>query len=303
MKIKHLPIIINPAAGKPEPILSTLNEVFKDTDIKWDVLIAKKANDTPRFIKELAEKKEHVIAVYGGDGTVMEAVSGLIGTSIPLAILPGGTANVMAADLGIPMDLKEACEMLRDGSYKLRPIDLGQFNKRHFMLRVCQGFEADMVKGADRETKNKWGRFAYLLSAMKAVKKIKMIRYEILIDGEKHNVEGLTCIVANSGSAGFGDLTLARQMDVSDGLLDVLVIKKFNMGLMKYIWRVIFKGNPTQDRALVGHWQGKEIQVTSKPQQDVVCDGEVLEKMAIKAKVLPGVVTILAPDQKTPQRQ
>ncbi len=302
MKIKHLPIIVNPASGKPEPILSILNEAFKDSNITWDVLIVKKTGDAGAFAKELVKKKEHVVAVYGGDGTVMEVLSAMIGSPIPVAILPGGTANVMAVELGIPWNLKEGCEMLKQGAYIVKSLDIGEFNTRHFMLRTCLGFEADMVKVADRGTKNKFGRLAYVLSAIQAMKKIKLTQYDITVDREKHSVKGLTCILANSGSAGFGDLTLAKQIDVSDGMLDVIVIKKFDLSLLKYIWRVLFKGNPTQDRELVGHWQGKEITVTSKPQQQVVCDGEVLEKSALLVKVIPAAVRVLIPEKKTSSR-
>lgn len=298
MKIKYLPIIVNPAAGKPEPILPVFNEVFKDSGITWDVFIAKKYGDAGDFVKELVKKKAQVIAVYGGDGTVMEVISALIGTSIPVVIFPGGTGNVMAVELGIPWDLKEGCEMLKSGKFSLKPLDVGEFNKRHFMLRTCVGFEADMVKGAEREHKNRFGRFAYLWSAMQAVKKIKLTQYDITVDKEKQRVKGLTCIIANSGSAGFGDLSLAKQIDVSDGLLDILVIRKFDLSILKYIWRVLFKGNPAQDRELVGHWQGKDIKVVSKPLQQVVCDGEVLEKTALHARIIPEAVRVLVPEKK-----
>lgn len=206
MKIKHLPIIINPASGKPQPILSIVNDVFKGSTIKWDVLILKKSGDALSFVKELIERKEQVIAVYGGDGTVMEVMSALLGTAIPLVIIPGGTANVMAVELGIPQDVKGVFEMIRDENYVLQPVDLGKFNRQYFMLRTCVGFEADMVKGANRETKNKFGRLAYLFSAINAMKKIKLTNYEVNVDGETQNVKGLTCIIANSGSAGFGGI-------------------------------------------------------------------------------------------------
>jgi diacylglycerol kinase (ATP) len=298
MKIKYLPIIINPAAGKPEPILSILNEVFKDSGIKWDVLIAKRLGDAAKFVKDSIEKEVDTIAVYGGDGTVMEVISGIVGKPIQLVIFPGGTANVLATDLGIPMGLKEVSLLIKEGNYQFHSVDVGQFNRKYFILRACLGFEAEMVKGADRKTKNKWGRFAYLFAALEAVKKVKLIQYDVTIDGVKQSVKGLTCIIANSGSAGFADLSLAKQIDVSDGLLDVLVIKKFDLSLIKYMMRVLLRGNPAQDRELVGHWQGKEIKVSSRPQQDVVCDGEVLGRMAIHAKIIPEAVQILVPKSK-----
>jgi len=301
MKIKNFPIIINPASGKPQPVLSILNEVFRDSGINWEVLIAKKAGESIRYAKDLLEKGPDAIGVFGGDGTVMEVMSAMIGSAVPLVILPGGTANVLATDLGIPMDLKEACLLVRKGAYKALAVDVGQFNRRYFILRACLGFEAEMVKGADRKTKNRFGRLAYLISAFNALGKMKVTEYEVTVDGEKHSVSGVTCIIANSGNAGSADLKLAKKIEVSDGKLDVLVIKKFDLSLLQYAVRVFTKGDGAQDRELVGHWQGTDIKVTSKPLQDVVLDGEVLAKMAIHAKIIPQAVTILVP--KTRGRQ
>jgi len=78
--------------------------------------------------------------VYGGDGTLMEAISGLIGSEIPLVILPGGSANVVATELGIPKDLQESCTLLVHGPLETKTIDVGQFDTRYFITGVSLGF-------------------------------------------------------------------------------------------------------------------------------------------------------------------
>ena len=93
---KRVQVIINPTAGQDQAILGTLNRVFHDADITWDVSITNKAGDARRFARAAVEAGVDIVAAYGGDGTVMEVATGLIGSTVPLAIFPGGTANVMS---------------------------------------------------------------------------------------------------------------------------------------------------------------------------------------------------------------
>jgi len=127
------------------------------------------------------------LAVYGGDGTLTEAIGGLIGSDVPLIILPGGTANVMAKELGIPLDLKEACGLLSQFPATLKSIDVGEFDKRYFVVGISFGFGADLVKGADRVTKNKFGILSYFLSAAEALMRTRKAVYHLNIDGQSTN--------------------------------------------------------------------------------------------------------------------
>ena len=93
-------------------MLNVLNTVFREAGIDWDVFITKDAGDAERLAREAAEAGVDAVVVYGGDGTVTEAAAGLVGTEVPLAILPGGTANAIALALGIPTDLEAAAALL-----------------------------------------------------------------------------------------------------------------------------------------------------------------------------------------------
>ena len=218
-KIKNIHIIINPASGKGESTLPIINASLKEVGIKWEASITHEAGDAIQRAKAAAKEGIDALAVYGGDGTVIEAISGLIGSEIPLVILPGGSANVMAAELGIPADLKEACAILSHSPLQTKTIDVGHFDKRYFMTRISLGFEADVVKGADRQTKNKIGIFAYFLSAVAALKKTKKAVYHLRIDGQEHEVQGLACIITNTGNLGFSNISFDKHIDVSDGFL------------------------------------------------------------------------------------
>src|SRR5262249_55305440 len=143
IQVKKIHIIINPGSGKMEPVLPVFNEVFKDSGIEWDVSVTKKNGDACELARKFAKTKIDALGVYGGDGTVAEAIRGIVGTDIPIFIFPGGTANVLATELEIPKDLKEACKILTDGNYGIRKLDLGQSGKNIFILRASFGFGSE----------------------------------------------------------------------------------------------------------------------------------------------------------------
>ena len=296
-KISRIHIIINPASGKEESILPIINASMKEGDITWEASITHKAGDAIRFAKAAVKEGIDALAVYGGDGTVAEAMSGLIGSEMPLIILPGGSANVMANELGIPKDLKEACALMSQVPLRMKTIDVGQCDKRYCLVGISIGFGAEMVKGADRETKNRIGIYSYFLSAAKALKKTRMADYHLTIDGQQHEVRGLTCFIANTGNLGFSSISFDKHIDVSDGFLDVVVVRKANLSLIKLMAITLIKRERPDNMELVKHWQGKEISVSSSPKQTVQCDGEVLETRSLHIKVIPGAIYVVVPKE------
>jgi diacylglycerol kinase family enzyme len=161
------------------------------------------------------------------------------------------------------------------------------------------GFGADLVKGANRESKNKFGIFSYFLSAISALKKLRKATYHLKIDGQEHKVRGLTCIIANTGNLGFSNISFDKHIDVSDGFLDVVVVRKANLSLLKLMVVTLLKRERPHNLKLVEHWQGKDISVSSSPKQTVQCDGEVLEKSSFHITVVPGAITVLVPKEKS----
>ena len=118
-------VVINPAAGQDEPILNVLNDVFHTARVNWEISLTHKSGDATRFAAEAAASGVDLVAAYGGDGTQMEVANGLLGTGVPQAILPGGTGNAMAHDLGISLKLREAAALIVSSDQR-RAIDLAK---------------------------------------------------------------------------------------------------------------------------------------------------------------------------------
>lgn len=289
-------VIINPVAGKGQPVLKVLNAAMQVAGVEWEVFVTKAAGDCHNFVKQAVEAGVDQVIVYGGDGTIMEAASALLGTDIPLAIIPGGTGNVMSAELRIPADLVEACALAVDPEANLRSIDLGRIGEKYtFMLRAGVGLEAAMVEGANRELKDRVGSLAYAISGLQALSDPPVARYRLELDGEQMFVEGLTCIVANSGNVGVPGMYLAPNIDVSDGLLDVIVVRSIDLPALASLLASVVGGMENPEK--LAHWQAKEITLASDPVQKVQVDGEILCETPFTVQVVPQAVKMIVPSQ------
>ncbi|HET6567883.1 MAG TPA: diacylglycerol kinase family protein [Rhodothermales bacterium] len=292
---RRIHVIINPAAGQDRPVLSTLNRVFQEAGVSWDVSISTAPGQAAELTRRAVEGGADLLAAYGGDGTVMEVAGALIGSGLPLAIFPGGTANVMSVELGISDDLAEACAMVCGDESEEVDIDVGALDGGgHFILRVGIGLEADMVEGASREQKARVGSLAYAIAALKSLKRPRHSVYRLRLDGREVECEGVTCLICNGGSLGRGSLTLSPRISVRDGLLDVLVLEQADiLTLGSLLEDVLTDREP--DTGNFQHWQTRTVEVAADPPQAVQRDGEVSLQLPLTARVLPGAVKVLVP--------
>jgi diacylglycerol kinase (ATP) len=293
---KKVHIVINPASGQPQPILNQINYVFYPAGVQWDISLTQKSGDATRFARQAIADGTEVVGAYGGDGTVMEVAQAVQDGDVPLAILPGGTANLMSVELGIPKELTKAAQIIVDPESVLRYVDMGQVGERRFMLRVGMGFAGEKVKIADRELKDKWGILAYSIAGLKALETVPVAHYRITVDGVEHETDGKTCLIDNAGNMGMQGVTAAKSVSVSDGLLDVIVVRDASVGSLVAVSKEILGRKPNPDD--VKHWQGREITIECDPPQTVQGDGEIWDPTPVSAKVLPGVLPILTlPDE------
>ena len=289
---RKIHVVVNPASGQPQPILNTLNGVFHPLGIDWEVFITKESGDAERLARQAAASGVDVVAVYGGDGSVMEAARGLFGTDTPLAILPGGTANLMSVELGIPKDLTKAAAIAADPNSRVRVVDAGLFGgKTHFLLRVGLGFAARKVEIADRDLKDRFGVMAYSIGALKALGGTEPANYRLTLDGKSYETKGFTCLVDNAGNIGFAGMGL-KSILVDDGLLDVIIVRDARIRSWIAVGAGVGGGKLNPEYIL--HWQAREITIEADPPQPVQMDGELAGESPVNIQVVPGLVRILA---------
>lgn len=295
---KKLHVIMNPVSGLNPVTPETLENLLKPLAIEWEMTVTEPDSDLNQLVKDALQKGADVIAAYGGDGTVMAVGEALIGSKVPFAILPAGTANVMSVELGIPGNLEEALKLASGENALIRAVDAATVNdKYHFLLRVGVGLEADMTVTTPREEKKKFGRIAYFRNAISAFFRSKRVRYTVTVDGKKYRAYGVSCVICNSGNVGVPNVALAPGISVSDGWLDVLIMPGTDPQSLWSMLRNVFRSlRRASGEGTIPHWRGREVTVDLNRKQVVGLDGEELEiPFPFSVKILPSAVNIVVP--------
>lgn len=288
--MQRLPVIVNPASGPDQPVLKLLNRGFAAAGREWDLLLTRQAGDAQRLAAELRAAGAPVVAVCGGDGTVKEAARALAGGGTALAILPGGTGNALATELGLPLNL-EAAAGLAAQAPAFRPVDLGQIGEQIFVLRASLGLETELLRGTDRTLKDHLGQLAYPLAALQRLNSVPFVDYRITVDGREVTARGVQCTIANSAQMGVSGLALAQGVSVSDGLLDVIVLSAVDVPALVAIATSNLLGQDTGVE--IQHWQGRTVTVAAEPPQAVALGGEVIAQTPVTARIWPQALRVV----------
>lgn len=295
MKFKNIHVIINPAAGKQEPILAYLNKAFLNSYSKLHVYKARQKNDVFLIASRLANKND-LIAIYGGDGSISEVASALYGKKATMGIIPGGTANVTSKDLGIPQDTEDAIALLINELSKTIHMDMGIVNSDPFLLRVNLGIMADMIIAVDPKMKDRFGQLAYGITAIESIWKTDPIQYRMIIDGEEINETGVSLTVTNAGNIGIGDFSFLPGIEITDGFLDVILLNGTDfLSLMRVAGTTLFQ----TESEVLKHWKCKEISIHTEKPVKYICDDTAKDAKFLHIKVVPGALQVLVPNNNS----
>lgn len=285
-------VVINPAAGKDEPVLNVLNDVFSQHGVDWSVSVTKGFGEATQFAREAAAAGADLVAAYGGDGTQHEVANGLLGTTAVMGVLAGGTGNGFAAELGIPSDLRTAVALLCTSTNR-RQIDMVQIGQTHFTQRLYIGTEPE--EQTSREDKDRFGAFAYVLDTYRRnINRTETeVFYRIHIDEQYIEMPASKLYVVNGAKAGAGFSVTGNFSSPDDGVLELFVLDTKNMmTLVAALERVV---NLQTEMASQFIWQGKEIHIETEPDQAVWIDGEYYGRTPISLKIRPSALTVAIP--------
>jgi diacylglycerol kinase (ATP) len=300
-------IIANPASNWRGSLLKTLNDHFHPTGIEWDLAVTHQEGDGAKAAKRAVGDGVDLVAVFGGDGTLMDVCTGLAGSDVPMLILAGGTGNLIATELKISKSIEKALSgVVETESYQTRSMDVGDMGDRLFMLRIGCGVETHALQEASRNLKGQFGKWAYAFAGLKAMRDMKTADYRITInDGHVIEDVGVACAVANAGSIGVGRLTLSPKIEVNDGKLDLIFVRKADV---QGIWELMsmmlgiskkgyqeLPGEPGRIDAshLVNHWSVEKVKIETDPVLDMQVDGNLLGQTPISVEVRPSALQVV----------
>jgi len=281
-------VILNPAARSDKAI--RLRENIQTLCGSMPMCLTSEAGDARQLASEAVQAGVELIIAAGGDGTVNEVVNGIGGAPVRLGILPVGTMNVFASELGIPHgNLERAWDVIERG--KVVEVDLPQANDTHFIQLAGVGLDAEVVRKTTADSKRALGPLSYLLTLVQ-VAAHKPSR--VLLEAEGGHIrEGSFALIGNGRLYG-GPFPVFKRANLFDGLLDVLVFQnQSHWDVVRYFQAIAFGTHPQLPD--VEYFQTSSLRVTSEGDVPVELDGEIAGTLPCLFSISPQKLHVLVP--------
>jgi len=293
-------VVTNPSAARAgDKGLSAARRRLEAHGFRVRVETSGASGEGERIARRAAERGTQIVIAHGGDGTAMDVAAGLVGTPVPLGLLPGGTGNVLAGNLGIGRSLTAAADTIAAGVTRI--IDVGRLTTaagtRYFAVNCAAGFAADLMAETEQHHKRRFGVAAYVARAMVMMTKLVRVATRVEVDGVAHEGHAATVIVANCGHIVPGVLPLAAGIAPDDGVLDVAVIDaRSYASALRLVWRMLER-RPDADGGIT-FYRGATVRLSCDPPLPVEADGEALGSTPMLVETVPRALTVLAPARR-----
>ena len=295
-------VIFNPVSGQsdPEERKKIISKALAAQGYTCQFIATSRESGAKAKAEEALAQGVDLLAVSGGDGTVMEAMSALVGTDIPIAVFPAGTGNLLSINLGIPTTVPEAVNVALGG--KQYALDLARTGDgKYFAIMGGLGMDAQMIADAGREAKKKMGKMAYLWAALKNLPR-RRAYVDIHLDDKppiRRRVKSV--LLANMGKI-TGGLEAMPTASPNDGLLDIGILKAATLANWVHLIGNALLGRANQDPALEVY-QVRKVILRPRSPQPVQFDGEdggTIQELTVE--IVPKAVLVLVPEDASAAR-
>lgn len=293
-------VILNPVAGHsaPETVRSVLQATLGVHGWLYGIYETHGKDRFDRLVQLAKQMECRLVVAAGGDGTVSLVANSLAGSDIPLGILPIGTANVLALELGIPGDLEQAAE-LWVGEHRVCALDMMRVGERNFILQIGIGLDSLMIKDTDRRAKRLLGRFAYIATLLGKLVGYQSQRFTIVVDGQRMRPRAWQVLVANAGTLGMPPFKWGPNISPVDHKLDLCVVNVRTVGDYLRLLRQLLTGRQSGSNVTYRRIHRQAIITTDRP-LPVQADGEIIGETPIHIDVVPGSIQIIVPTVAQP---
>jgi YegS/Rv2252/BmrU family lipid kinase len=283
--------IANPATRRDiRRIIAALRHAAPE-GVEIDVRISRRAGDARELALAHAEGARLLVAI-GGDGTVADVASAAIQHRLPLAILPGGSTNIIARELGIPADPGAGAALIF-GAHRLKQIDAGASDRRIFLHMVGAGFDSRFFARSNPALKRKVGWLAYLPAAARTLFDRPVVA-RVTVDGTEVRAVTPMVLVANGRSIIHSALRIAEGISKSDGVFDVFIVTaRSGPQKARVVGRMVTR--KLDASPFVIRLRGQEIAIETDPPLPVQFDGDVSGETPVRIRMLPGALRVVVP--------
>lgn len=289
-------VIFNPVASRSRlGLLEAVSSVLSGVGWHAEIVETTGPGDAGELARSGVDEGIDVIAVYGGDGTISQAMAGLVGQDVPLAILPGGGGNQLARNLGIPLRVGAAARVITQG--QSRRIDIGERRSgtrtSHFAVACGAGFDAQIMGATSQGMKRRAKMVAYFAQGVGLSMKSRPTAFSLTVDGTVTELWATTVLVANCPRVFPPHMRLRPGIAMDDGILDIVALNASGPADTLRLWHTLAREQ--DDPRRIRHLRGREVQVESSDVLAAQCDGDVVGTTPFTARVLPGALEVLTP--------
>lgn len=294
--IRRAVVIANPAARRGRRLAELSRRLLAERGVAVDLVFTERPGHAAELAAHHAPKYDAVF-VLGGDGTVMEVAGALAGTGSPVGVLAGGTGNLLARAVGIPLTIRRAIPALLGGE-ELR-VDLGRLDSgRRFAVAAGVGIDARMVAETPPWLKRRLGVLAYALmgsrAALRAVRRREYFQARVTVDGTTFERRAAAVMIANFGAVLGHRITLGPEIRMDDGLLDACIFAPETVwDALRIFWRML-RRDFDHDPCMV-YRRGRSLTVETTPALTAQADGELLGRTPFSVTVEPFAARLLVP--------
>jgi YegS/Rv2252/BmrU family lipid kinase len=287
---------MNPVAGvsQPETVREKIEAALQTRDIPFEIYETTGEEDLRKQVRSAVQKGFKLFISAGGDGTLSGVIDGLVGTNIPLVILPTGTWNTVAQIMNIPLQIDPALELVFQ-DHTVKTVDALQVDKGFFVLSVSAGVGSRTMEDVKREEKRHFGKLVDLWKGIKQLMEFRSYIFDIKIDGKPTRFRASELMVANSASLGLKALQLDPSIRMDDGKLNVCRIYANTLGeYLKLAWSML-RGDQKYNWNIFCMEATNEVEIRCSERLPVQGDGDIIGRLPVTVKIVPQAVKIVAP--------
>jgi YegS/Rv2252/BmrU family lipid kinase len=288
--------VVNAHSGHADPtrVIEVLRSRLASGGLGLDVHETRKDEDVAAVVRDAVARGFDLIVAAGGDGTVSAVANGVVGGVARLAILPLGTTNVLARELGVPLELEAACALIA-GPNATTPVDGMRLEGRCYFTQIGVGVDAMMIHDTSEVDKRRMGVLAYVLTMLKALAGYTPRRITVDADGRCVRTRSLQVILANCGTLGASALRWGPDVRADDGRIDVCVFRpRSPLDYLRIAWNFLL-GRHGRDPRLTYLRSSLRVVVPSDAELPVQGDGEVVARTPLEVEVIPGAIRVIVP--------
>ena len=303
-KIRNAVLIVNPTAGGGRAMrkLEEARRVFRKGGIETELQSTTAAGEATAMARRAVEESREMVIVCGGDGTVNEVVNGLACSQVPLAVLPAGTANVLAKELSLPWNLPRAAAKIVDAPYRRIALGLAipeksSWEPRYFLSVAGAGADGALVSAVRPEVKLKAGILAYWQEGLRQLTKYDFPLFRTSMAGNAIDIDASLVIVGRTKHYG-GPFKITTEADLLQPQFELAFVTTRSawryMSYLPLIW-----AGKLRNARYVRFFKTNCLQCESNSASHVQIqvDGEPAGRLPVEFKIVPDALTLAIPDQ------